>query len=73
MKNEKAGVRVGEWNEIVCVFYYNLRKTHPPAPGKIPKEVSGRHKVASWAATRRSQAKASSRPQPKQGPVSRLR
>ena len=46
-----------------------LRKTQPPAPGKMPKPVSGRQRVAFGAATRRSQARASSRPQPKHGPV----
>lgn len=44
-------------------------KTHPPAPGKMPREVSGRHRVASGVVTRISQARASSTPQPKLYPV----
>jgi len=43
-------------------------KITPPAPGKIPSEVSGRQRREEGEEMRRSQARASSRPQPMAGP-----
>jgi hypothetical protein len=42
--------------------------TTPPAPGKIPREVSGRQRREEGEEMRRSQARASSSPHPKAGP-----
>ncbi len=42
----------------------------PPAPGIIPREVSVRPSLTCAAATRKSQAKANSRPPPKATPFS---
>ena len=51
----------------------NSRNNTPPAaPGKIPKEVSGKHRVAVGVATRMSHANASSVPQPKLYPGSKV-
>ena len=41
----------------------------PPAPGKIPMRVSGKHSFALSVVSRTSQPRAASSPQPKHGPL----
>ena len=49
----------------VAMGSWCARRGVPPAPGKMPRPVSGKQSVASAAASRRSHASATSRPQPK--------
>ena len=43
----------------------DLRRWVPPAPGKIPRRVSGRESCAVWDRTRKVVERASSKPPPR--------